>query len=200
MTDAEITTLFEELDVLRSGHFQLSSGNHSDTYLQCALALREPATALRLGAALAQRLDSNDIHSNDIDVIVSPALGGVIAGFVVAAALDRPFLFTERTADRIMTMRRGQAVEPGQRVLVVEDVITTGGSAMEVVELCEAAGATVVGIASLVDRSAGLPPEQRPRITPTALLTVQAQAWGPDQCPACAQGTPLDTPGSRHAA
>lgn len=195
MTDDEITTLFTELDVLRSGHFRLSSGNHSDTYLQCALALREPATALRLGSALAQRVDIDDI-----DVVVSPALGGVLAGFVVAAALDRPFLFTERTADRTMTMRRGQAVEPGQRVLVVEDVITTGGSAMEVVELCEAAGATVVGIASLVDRSAGLPHEQRPRMTPTALLTVQPQAWGPEQCPACAQGTPLDTPGSRHAA
>ena len=195
MTEDEIATLFTDLDVLRSGHFRLSSGKHSDTYLQCALALRDPATALRLGAALAERLDGDTI-----DVVVSPALGGVLAGFVVAAALDRPFLFTERTADRTMTMRRGQAVEPGQRVLVVEDVVTTGGSAMEVVALCEAAGATVVGIASLVDRSAGLPAEQRPPITPTALLTVQAQAWAAEQCPACAQGRPLDTPGSRHAA
>ncbi len=195
MTDDDITTLFTDLDVLRHGHFRLSSGKHSDTYLQCALALRDPHTALRLGAALAHRLDASQI-----DVVVSPALGGVLAGFVVAAALERPFLFTERTADRTMTMRRGQVLEPGQRVLVVEDVVTTGGSAMEVVALVEAAGATAVGIAALVDRSAGLAESERPPLRPTALLAVQAQAWDPGSCPACAAGTPLDTPGSRHAA
>ena len=195
MTEAEITTLFEELEVLRRGHFRLSSGKHSDTYLQCALALRDPSVAMRLGAALADRLDAADI-----DVVVSPALGGVLAGFVVAAALDRPFVFTERAADRAMTMRRGQVIESGQRVVVVEDVVTTGGSAMEVVALCEAAGATVVGLASLVDRSGGLPPAERPRLSPTALLTVQAQAWEPADCPACGAGTPIDSPGSRHAA
>jgi orotate phosphoribosyltransferase len=195
MTDGDVATLFEQLDVLRGGHFRLSSGKHSDTYLQCALALSDPAVAERLGAALAQRLDAAQI-----DVVVSPALGGVLAGFVVAAALRRPFLFTERAADRSMTMRRGQHVQAGQRVLVVEDVVTTGGSAMEVVALVEAVGATVVGIASLVDRSAGLPEDQRPPLTPTALLPVTAQAWDPDDCPACAAGTPLDTPGSRHAA
>ena len=108
-------------------------------------------------------------------------------------------MFTERSADRSMTMRRGQVVEPGQRVLVVEDVVTTGGSAMEVVRLVEAAGATVVGIAALVDRSAGLSEDQRPPHVPAALLTVTAQAWDADECPACAAGTPLDTPGSRHA-
>ena len=195
MTEDQITDLFEDLEVLRRGHFRLSSGKHSDTYLQCALALRDPSVALRLGDALAQRLTATDV-----DVVVSPALGGVLAGFVAAAALDRPFVFTERAADRAMTLRRGQVIEPGQRVLVVEDVVTTGGSAMEVVALCEAAGATVVGIAALVDRSAGLPPHERPRIAPTALLTVQAQAWEPADCPACGAGTPIDSPGSRHAA
>jgi orotate phosphoribosyltransferase len=109
-------------------------------------------------------------------------------------------MFTERSADRTMVMRRGQRVEPGQRVLVVEDVVTTGGSAMEVVALCEQAGAGVVGLAALVDRSATLPENERPRIAPTALLTVDAQAWDPDDCPACAAGSELDTPGSRHAA
>ena len=195
MNDDDIAALFTELDVLRRGHFRLSSGKHSDTYLQCALALRDPQTALELGEALADRLSGAEI-----DVVVSPALGGVLAGFAVAAALQRPFVFTERAADRTMTLRRGQVVEPGTRVLVVEDVVTTGGSAMEVVALCEAAGATVVGLASLVDRSAGLDQAQRPPLAPTALLTVEAQAWDPPECPACAAGTPLDTPGSRHAA
>ena len=195
MTDNDISSLFEQLEVLRRGHFRLSSGKHSDTYLQCALALSDPDMALRLGAELASRLDAESI-----DVVVSPALGGVLAGFVVAAALHRPFLFTERAADRTMTMRRGQGLRAAQRVLVVEDVVTTGGSAMEVVALCEAAGAEVVGIASIVDRSAGLDASERPPITPTALLTVAPQAWDPDECPACAAGDALDTPGSRHAA
>jgi len=124
----------------------------------------------------------------------------VLAGFVGAAALGSPFVFTERIADRTMTLRRGQSIGAGQRVLVVEDVVTTGGSAMEVVALAEQAGATVVGIASLVDRSAGLDESERPSVPPTALLTVQAQAWDPEQCPACAAGDELDAPGSRHAA
>jgi orotate phosphoribosyltransferase len=194
MTD-DITTLFEQLDVLRRGHFRLSSGKHSDTYLQCALALQDPTIALQLGQQLAAQVDGDTI-----DVVVSPALGGVLAGFVVAAALQRPFLFTERAADRSMVLRRGQTIPAGARVLVVEDVVTTGGSAMEVVALCRAAGADVVGIASLVDRSAGLPADEQPEIQPTALLTVAAQAWDPASCPSCAAGDELDTPGSRHAA
>ncbi|HVM21268.1 MAG TPA: orotate phosphoribosyltransferase [Egibacteraceae bacterium] len=194
MNETEVASLFERLDVLRRGHFRLSSGKHSDTYLQCALALSDPQVALSLGAALADRIDS------EVDVVVSPALGGVLAGFAVAAALGRPFLFAERDSERHMTMRRGQQLQPGSRVLVVEDVVTTGGSAMEVVALCEAAGATVVGLASLVDRSAGLDADQRSPLQPTSLLTVTAQAWDPPECPECAAGRPLDTPGSRHAA
>jgi len=195
LTADDVAALFAELDVLRQGHFRLSSGKHSDTYLQCALALSKPDVALRLGEALAAKYDRSDI-----DLVVSPALGGVLAGFVVAAALGTPFVFTERDAERAMTLRRGQTIASGQRVLVVEDVITTGGSAMEVVALAEQAGATVVGIASLVDRSGGLSDEERPRIAPTALLTVSAQAWDPQDCPKCAGGDQLDTPGSRHAA
>lgn len=191
----DIAGLFEEMNVLRRGHFRLSSGKHSDTYLQCALALREPDTALRLGSELAARFDRNDI-----DLVASPALGGVLAGFVVAAALHRPFLFTERSADRTMTLRRGQTVPPGARVLVVEDVVTTGGSAAEVAALLEEAGAVVAGLAALVDRSAGLQLHERPAMQPTALLTVTAQAWDPDDCPACEAGEELDSPGSRHAA
>ena len=195
-SDDVVVQLFDELDVLRRGHFQLSSGKHSDTYLQCALALQDPATALGLGAALVDRVRAAGIRA---DVVVSPALGGVLAGFCVAAALQRPFLFTERTADRTMTLRRGQIVPLGSEVLVVEDVVTTGGSAMEVVALCEEAGASVAGLACLVDRSAGLPAQERPPLEPIALLKVAAQVWTADACPACSSGTPIDSPGSRHA-
>ena len=191
--DTDVTQLFEDLDVLRRGHFKLSSGKHSDTYLQCALALQQPRIALQLGAALATRLD--EVHA---DLVVSPALGGVLAGFCVAAALDVPFLFTERTADRTMTLRRGQSLAPDRRVIVVEDVITTGGSAMEVVALCEEAGAKVVALASLVDRSAGLAEAASLPLEPVSLLRVSAQTWDPADCPACAAGTALDAPGSRH--
>ena len=168
MTDVlapeEIAPLFSKLDVLRRGHFKLSSGKHSDTYLQCALALQSPGVALQLGASLADRLDVGDI-----DLVVSPALGGVLAGFAVAAALDRPFLFTERGADRVMTMRRGQQLEPGQRVLVVEDVVTTGGSTRETIEVARAAGAQVVAAASIIDRSGG---QQRLDVPYHALATI----------------------------
>lgn len=194
LTETDVTVLFEELDVLRRGHFRLSSGKHSDTYLQCALALQQPAVALRLGRTLAQRLTGYDV-----DLVVSPALGGLLAGFVVAAALETPFVFTERDAQRRMTLRRGQRVEAGAKVLVVEDVITTGGSATEAAAVCQASDATVVGIAALVDRSAGLGEHERPPFAPTALLHVTAHAWGEDTCPQCLAGVPLDTPGSRHA-
>lgn len=190
-----VAELFEELDVLRRGHFKLSSGKHSDTYLQCALALQQPRVAMQLGATLGEQL-----NEFDADIVVSPALGGVLAGFCVAAALDVPFLFAERDAQRTMTMRRGQALEAGSRVVVVEDVITTGGSAMEVVALCEQAGAKVVALASLVDRSAGLAQAQSLPLEPVSLLRVTAQTWDPDDCPACAAGAPVDAPGSRHAA
>ena len=193
---SDVEQLFADIGVLKTGHFQLSSGKHSDTYLQCQLALGDPALALRLGRDLAARLDPAAI-----DVVASPALGGVLAGFAVAAALDRPFVFTERAPgdpDRAMVLRRGQQITAGSRVLIVEDVVTTGGSAMEVAALVEAAEATVVGIAAIVDRSGGLPPESRPPHAVTALLTVAPKAWDPQACPLCATAVAIDAPGSRH--
>jgi orotate phosphoribosyltransferase len=189
----EVAQLLGDLDVVRTGHFRLSSGKHSDTYLQCQLALSHPDVALRLGRALAER-----VAPLQPQVVASPALGGVLAGFAVAAALHARFVFTERGEDRAMTLRRGQRVDPGERVLVVEDVVTTGGSALEVVALCEAAGAQVVGLAAIVDRSAGLPSDERPPLAPIALHTVVARTWAQDACPLCSSGTPLDSPGSRH--
>jgi orotate phosphoribosyltransferase len=186
MTDDEVAALFDQLGVRRQGHFALSSGAHSDTYLQCALALGQPATALALGRALAERVRS---ANGEVDVVASPALGGVLAGFAVAAALGRRFVFAERAANGRFALRRGQVVGPGERVLVVEDVVTTGGSAREVAGLVEQLGGTVVGVASLVDRSI----DQRP----ISLLRVQAEVWDAGSCPLCQVGTPLDRPGSR---
>jgi orotate phosphoribosyltransferase len=136
-----------------------------------------------------------------VDVVASPALGGVLAGFAVAAALGRRFVFTERAPGgdgRAMVLRRGQWVAAGERVLIVEDVITTGGSAAEVAALVQGAGATVAGVACLVDRSAGVSADQRLATKPVTLLATSAAAWDPQACPLCEEGVPLDSPGSRH--
>lgn len=181
MTD--FGALFDDLGVRRTGHFALSSGRHSDTYLQCAAALAQPGVALRLGSALAERVNG------PVDVVAAPALGAVLAGFAVAVALDRRFVFAERPPGGGFALRRGQVVDPGERVLVVEDVVTTGGSAGEVADLIERAGGRPVGIACLVDRSRDL--------RPISLLRVDAPVWDPGACPLCANGAPLDRPGSR---
>ena len=178
---------FENRGVHRSGHFQLSSGLHSDTYLQCALALGDPAFAGQLGEALASAIEP------EVDLVVSPAIGGLLAGFVVARALGVPFVFTERK-DGNMTLRRGQSIEPGARVLVVEDVLTTGGSAREAADVVEAAGGVVVAWAALVDRST----EDQPlSFEAVSLVRVTPSVWDPADCPQCADGVPIDSPGSR---
>lgn len=185
MNAGEVTELFERYGVLQKGHFKLSSGRHSDTYLQCARILEHPRVAVSLGAAIADRFASG------VDAVVSPALGGILIGNAVAYAIGCRFLFTERV-EGVMAMRRGQHVDRGERIIVVEDVITTGGSAAEVIALCEAAGATIVGVGSLVDRS-----ERTPTFRLEALLRVEARSWTADECPLCARGEPLQYPGSR---
>jgi len=185
MNTGEVTELFERYGVLQKGHFKLSSGRHSDTYLQCARILEHPRVSASLGQAIAKR------YPGGADAVVSPALGGILIGNAVAYAIGCRFLFTERV-DGAMTMRRGQHVDRGERLIVVEDVITTGGSAAEVIALCEAAGATVIGVGSLVDRS-----ERKPAFHLEALLRVDARSWTVDECPLCARGEPLTTPGSR---
>ena len=185
MNPAEVTELFERYGVLHKGHFKLSSGRHSDTYLQCARILEHPRITVSLGDALAAR------YPGGADVVVSPALGGILIGNAVAYALGCRFLFTERV-EGSMTLRRGHVIRAGERVIVVEDVITTGGSAAEVVALADAAGATVLGVASLVDRA-----ERRPPFHLESLLRVHAASWDPADCPLCARGERLHTPGSR---
>lgn len=176
-------------DVYRTGHFQLSSGLHSDTYLQCALALQDPPFALRLG-----RLVAAAVAAEAFDVVVSPALGGVLIGFAVACAAEVRFVFTERHEGG-MTLRRGQWLDPGERALVVEDVLTTGGSAREAGEVVAASGAVVVGYAAVVDRSTAARPLP---FDATALVRVEPRTWAPEDCPLCAAGAAVDSPGSRH--
>lgn len=185
----DLTGRFRELGVLQHGHFRLSSGAHSDTYLQLARALQHPAVALELGRELAARTEGRAPQ-----VVASPALGGVLAGFVVAAALDVRFVFAERGADGALEFRRGQGPERGERVLVVEDVVTTGGSAASVASLAAERGAEVVGVAAIVDRSGG---QLTDIDAPVALLTIDAATWPPETCPHCARGEPIDAPGSR---
>jgi len=173
------------------GHFRLSSGLHSSDYLQCALYLANPIRAERAGAALAAAISGT---MDRPQLIVAPALGGVIIGHETARALGVPFLFTERV-DGTMALRRGFGIGPGQRIVVVEDVVTTGGSTREVIELLESSGGTVVGLASMVNRSgADNPFEPRPY---SALMRVVFQTWEPDACPLCRAGEPLVKPGSR---
>ncbi len=175
---------------LLEGHFKLSSGLHSSRYLQCALYLADPTRAEAAGRQLAARLKSAAAQ-----LVVAPALGGVVIGHEVARAFeDVPFFFTERS-EGAMTLRRGFRIEPGCRVLVVEDVVTTGGSTREVMGAVTQQGATVVGVGAIVNRSGHENPFAP--LPFTALLTVDVPTYPPESCPLCASGVPLTKPGSR---
>ena len=187
--------LFLRTGAYLRGHFRLSSGLHSGEYLQSALVLAHPEHAGTLGRALAERL--RELTGDEgIALVISPALGGLIIGHEVARALGVRLLFTERDADRKMSLRRGFTLLPGERVVVVEDVITTGGSTMEVIEIVRAAGAIPVAAGSIIDRSGGAADLGIPR---AALVTLKVEAHRPDMCPMCAAGEPVVKPGSRPA-
>ncbi len=188
--DMDILELMRELGALKSGHFQLSSGRHSDTYFQCAQILQFPDLAREVGRRIAALADANEI-----DVVVAPALGAVLLGHEVARALGRRFVFTERK-EGAMTMRRGFALEPGEKVMIVEDVVTRGTSTREVVDIVTAEGGVVTAMACLVDRtddSVELPGELR------SLAKVAAVSWAPEECPLCADGKAIESPGSRRS-
>ena len=190
-----VLDLFRAAGAYLEGHFRLTSGLHSPNYLQCALVLRHPATAEELGRRLAGEL--RKIVDDPISVVVSPALGGLIIGHEAARALGTPFLFTERDAEsRKMILRRGFSIQPGETAVVVEDVITTGGSTRDVVECLQAAGARVLAAGSIIDRSGGAADVGVPRV---ALATLQVEAHRPEDCPLCRQGLPVVKPGSRPA-
>jgi orotate phosphoribosyltransferase len=184
----EVIERFRRTGALLEGHFVLSSGLHSTNYLQCALLLQHPAEAERFGEALA-----GHFLDQGIETVAAPAIGGLIIGYEVARALGARFIWTEREAGR-MTLRRGFTVRPGESVLVVEDVVTTGGSTRETVEALTEAGARVVGAASIIDRSDGRADVGVPRV---ALATLNVPAIAPAACEPCARGEEAVKPGSR---
>jgi len=185
---AYLLSLFKKTGALLEGHFQLTSGLHSSRYLQCALVLQYPEHAESVGSALARRFSDHQIEA-----VVAPAIGGIIVAHETARALCVRALFTEREGD-LMTLRRGFQLNQGERVLVVEDVVTTGGSTRETIEAVTRAGGLVVGAGSMVDRSGGAAQVGVPR---ESLLTLEVPAYHPSECPLCNDGTPAIKPGSR---
>ena len=200
VTRDELLKMFEVAGAIRHGHFELSSGLHTATYVQCALALRYPRFAEKLGQALAALFSDARI-----DAVVSPALGGLIIGHEVARALPSPkdtvgggvpALFVERDASGTMTLRRGFTLHPDQHVLVVEDVWTTGGSTQETIHVVEEAGGRVVAVGALIDRSGG---QIEFPVESNALVELQIESYEPEDCPLCRQGSVAAKPGSRFA-
>ena len=180
--------LYEKTGALMRGHFRLTSGLHSDIYLQSALVLQHPEHAAALGSALAE-----PFRADGVQTVLATASDGILVAHEVARALGVRSLFTEREGG-VMRLRRGFALAAGERCLVVEDVITTGGSTREVVACVEDHGGTVVGVGSLIDRSGGAAAFKVKR---TALATVSATTWTPEACPLCRTGSQAIKPGSR---
>jgi orotate phosphoribosyltransferase len=188
LSERQTLQLYEKTGALMRGHFRLTSGLHSDVYLQSALVLQYPEHAAALGTALAA-----PFRADGVQTVLAPAIGGILVAHEVARALGVRALFTEREGG-VMRLRRGFALAPGERCLVVEDVITTGGSTREVVQCVEDLGGAVVGVGSLIDRSGGAAAFTVKR---TALATVSATTWAPEECPLCKTGSQAIKPGSR---
>jgi orotate phosphoribosyltransferase len=186
--DLDLRSLLAGTGALLTGHFRLSSGLHSSNYVQCARLLEHPRNARAIGAALAER-----IRPMNPETIVAPALGGLIIGYTVAEALDLPMIFTERKEGQ-MTLRRGFALDAGRRVVIVEDVVTTGKSTRETAAVVEQHGGVVAGFASILNRSGRDNPFDAPY---EALLALDFETWPDEGCPNCRAGVPLDAPGSR---
>jgi orotate phosphoribosyltransferase len=179
---------FRRVGALLEGHFRLTSGLHSPGYMQCALVLQHPLEAEACCAEIAAKV--RDLNAQ---VVLSPAIGGIVIGQEVGRALGVRAIFAERQ-DSTLTLRRGFSLEPGERVLVVEDVVTTGKSTRETIDVARAAGATVVGAAAIIDRSPG---QQNLDVPFRALAAVSLPTYEPASCPLCAAGQPVVKPGSR---
>lgn len=188
MSNEEVIQRFRDAGALHEGHFILSSGLHSPVYLQCAIALQSTRDAIEFGAAIAE-----EFRNQQIETVASPAIGGMVIGYEVARQLGARFIWTERQ-DGVMTLRRGFTVKGGERILVVEDVITTGGSTRDTIEAIKSAGGDVVAAASIIDRSGGAADVGVPRMS---LATLNVPATAPDECEPCKRGEPMTKPGSR---
>ena len=192
-TNGNVIELFEQTGAYLHGHFRLTSGLHSPEYVQCARVLQHPKFAEGLGKLLAAEF-TELAAGKQITVVAAPAIGGLIIGHEVARALGARFIFTERDAMGKMTLRRGFAVEPSELAVVVEDVITTGGSLREAYEIMQAAGANVIAAGSIIDRSGGRADLGIKRV---ALATLQVTTYAAELCPLCRDGQPIVKPGSR---
>lgn len=193
--DDPILAAFYSSGAYLRGHFRLTSGLHSPEYLQCALVLQHPRHAEFFGKLLAMEFRRLEPTLN-VGVVAAPAMGGLIIGHEVARSLGARFIFTERDAEGRMILRRGFSLEFGEAAVVVEDVVTTGGSTREVVSLLEQAGARVLAAGSIIDRSAGKADVGVRRV---ALKTLEVVSYAPDHCPLCREGVPVVKPGSRPA-
>ena len=186
MTEAEILAHFESTQALLKGHFLLSSGLHSPQYMQCARLLAHPDVAQALGRALAEKCPKPDL-------VVSPAMGGLIIGQEVARALGVRHYFTERD-NGVMTLRRGFSIAPGEKIVIVEDVLTTGKSSQEVIDVLKALGGEPLAVVAIVDRSSG---RTRLPVPKASLLQLTIPSYATHECPQCQAGTPVVKPGSR---
>lgn len=184
----EAIEIFKKSNALLTGHFRLTSGRHSGQYMQCAQVLQYPAYAGTLCAALAEKFSGIPV-----DLVIGPAMGGIIVAYEVGRALGVKAFFTEREQGA-MSLRRGFVINPGEKVLVVEDVVTTGGSVKEVIDVVRENGGEVVGVGVLVDRSNG---KADFGVKTESILQMEIEAYEPEDCPLCKQGLPVVKPGSR---
>ena len=189
MEEREVLEIFENTDALLEGHFLLSSGLHSSQYFQCARVLQYPQYAEELAADIAAHF-----HVEDVDLIISPALGGLIIGHEVARSMKTRFVFTERSKETDeMVLRRGFDFEEGEKALIIEDVLTTGGSVREIIKLLQKEGIIVVGTGFIVDRSNDV----NFGVPKYAVHQIPVVVYKPEECPMCKKGVPIDRPGSR---
>lgn len=192
LTQEEIIEILKETGALQQGHFRLSSGLHSGNYVQCSQLLKFPHLAEKVCGELAEKF-----KDDNISMVVGPAIGGILVAYEVARALKVEGIFAERE-NGAMTLRRGFRVEPGQRVIVIEDVLTTGGSAQEVVELLQGMGAEVVAAGSIIDRTAGN--TLKLKVPFKSLVKLNFETFTEENCPMCKDGQPIVKPGSRPTA
>ena len=186
--DVDILRIFHQTDALLNGHFLLTSGRHSEVYFQCAKVLQYPEYAEELCALIA-----DEFCDKNISTVIAPAIGGIFVGYEVAKQLNKKFIFAERE-DGKLTLRRGFEISRGERVLICEDVVTTGGSVFEVIDIVKACNAEVVGVGFIVDRSNGKVNFKVPQLS---TIKLNAASYLPEECPQCKSGAELVKPGSR---